>query len=75
MLNLINFPHVNISDTLCFLPLGWPGRHGHETLNFIIDPFLMADKLEPASVVPLNGWGREGGGMLIDQQHLALVLD
>lgn len=54
MLNLINFPHVNISDAPCFLPLGWSGRHGRETLNFIIDPFLMADKLEPASAA---GWG------------------
>lgn len=45
MLNLINFLHVNISDVLCFLPLGWSDRHGRETLNFIIDPFLMADKL------------------------------
>lgn len=54
MLNLINFPHVNISDARCFLPLGRSGRHGHEMLNFTIDPFLMADKLEPASA---SGWG------------------
>lgn len=44
-LNLIKFPHVNISEALPFIPLGCSHQSKSEMLNFNIDQFLMVDKL------------------------------